>query len=73
MCIFESGSGGLINAGMTLGRPIFLFALMPFVRPFCWSYLVFTYLIPFTTPVTTLGRNRFISTGLFTGSDGDDD
>jgi hypothetical protein len=46
ICIFESGSGGLLNFGMALLHPIVLLALMPFVRPFCWSYLVFTYLIP---------------------------
>jgi len=46
ICIFESGSGGLLNLGMALGHPIVVFALMPFVRPFRWSYLVFTYLIP---------------------------
>jgi hypothetical protein len=46
ICIFESGSGGWLNFGMALGHPIILLALMPFVRPFRWSYLVFTYLIP---------------------------
>ncbi len=45
ICIFESGSGGLLNFGMALGHPIVLLVLMPFVRPFRWSYLVFTYLI----------------------------
>ena len=46
ICIFESGSGKLLNFGMALGHPIVLLALMPFVRPFRWSFLVFTYLIP---------------------------
>lgn len=46
ICIFESGSGSLLNFGMALGHPVVLLALMPFVRPFRWSYLVFTYLIP---------------------------
>lgn len=46
ICIFESGSGSLLNFGMALGHPIVMMALMPFVRPFRWSYLVFTYLVP---------------------------
>ena len=46
ICIFESGSGGVLNFGMALGHPIVLFALMPFIRPLRWSNLIFTYLIP---------------------------
>ena len=46
ICVFESGSGRLLNFGMALGHPIVMLAVMPFVRPFRWSYLIFTYLIP---------------------------
>jgi hypothetical protein len=46
ICIFESGSGSLLNFGTALGHPIVMLAVMPFVRPFRWSYLIFTYLIP---------------------------
>jgi hypothetical protein len=46
ICIFESGSGRPLNFCMALAHPIAMLALMPFVRPFRWSYLVFTYLIP---------------------------
>jgi hypothetical protein len=46
ICIFESGSGKLLNLGMALGHPIVLLALMPLARPFRRSYLVFTYPIP---------------------------
>jgi hypothetical protein len=46
ICIFESGSGTLLMAGMMIGVPVAVLALMPFARPFRWAYLVFTYLIP---------------------------
>ena len=46
ICVFESGSGKLLKFGMALGHPIVLLVLMPFVRPFRWTFLVFTYLIP---------------------------
>ena len=46
ICIFESGSGTLLTAGMMIGVPVAVLALMPFARPFRWGYLVFTYLIP---------------------------
>ena len=46
ICIFESGSGTPLGiAGMFL-VPVNVLALMPFARPFRWSYLLFTYLIP---------------------------
>jgi len=46
ICIFESGSRTLRTAGMMIGVPVAVLALMPFARPFRWPYLVFTYLIP---------------------------
>jgi hypothetical protein len=46
ICIFESGSRTLRTAGMLIGTPVTVLALMPFARPFRWAYLVFTYLIP---------------------------
>jgi len=46
ICIFESGSGTLLTAGMMVGVPVAVLALMPLARPFRWGYLVFTYLIP---------------------------
>lgn len=46
ICIFESGSGGLLTAGIMIGVPLAVLALMPFARPFRWGYLAFTYLIP---------------------------
>jgi hypothetical protein len=45
-CIFESGSRTLLMAGMMIGVPVAVLALMPFARPFRWTYLAFTYLIP---------------------------
>src|SRR5262252_8185288 len=48
ICIFEAGSGTLLNFGMALGVPFGVLLLMPFARPFRWSYFVFTYLIPLT-------------------------
>ncbi len=46
LCIFESGSGSLGGAVSMLLVPLLVTAVMPFVRPFHWSYFVFTYLIP---------------------------
>jgi len=46
ICIFESGPGTLLGAAMAVLVPGPVLALMPFVRPFRWAYLVFTYLIP---------------------------
>jgi hypothetical protein len=46
ICIFESGSRTLRTAGMLIGTPVTVLALMPFARPFRWAYLVYTYLIP---------------------------
>jgi hypothetical protein len=47
ICIFESGSSAkLLTAGMMVGVPVAVLALMPFARPFRWAYLLFTYLIP---------------------------
>lgn len=46
ICIFESGSRTLLAAAMMVGVPVAVLALMPFVRPFRFAYLMFTYLIP---------------------------
>ncbi len=46
ICIFESGPGGLAGIATTVLIPVNVLLLMPFARPFHWSYLIFTYLIP---------------------------
>jgi hypothetical protein len=46
ICIFESGPGTLLGIATMLLVPVNVLALMPFARPFRWSYLAFTYLIP---------------------------
>jgi len=46
ICIFESGLGSLRAAFVTLLIPVNVLLLMPFARPFRWSYFAFTYLIP---------------------------
>lgn len=46
ICVFEGGSRTLFGIATMLLVPLNVLALMPFVRPFRWSYLLFTYLIP---------------------------
>jgi len=46
ICIFESGPGSLLGVAMTVLVPANVLVLIPFARPFRWTYLVFTYLIP---------------------------
>jgi hypothetical protein len=46
ICIFESGTGGLLAAIGSLGMPAHVLVLMPFARPFRWANVVFTYLLP---------------------------
>jgi len=46
ICIFESGSGTLLGVAAMFGVPLVVLALMPLARPFRWTHLVFTYLIP---------------------------
>ena len=46
ICIFESGPGIPLGVAMAVLVPGNVLALMPFVRPFRWAFLVFTYLIP---------------------------
>src|SRR5215813_3035409 len=48
ICIFESGSGTLLGVAAMLGVPLAVVALMPLARPFRWSNLLFTYLVPLT-------------------------
>ncbi len=48
ICIFESGSGTRRGVVSMLGVPLAVLALMPFARPFRWTYLLFTYLLPLT-------------------------
>jgi hypothetical protein len=48
ICIFESGSGTLLGMAAMLGVPIVVLALMPLARPFRWTNLLFTYLVPLT-------------------------
>lgn len=46
ICIFESGPGTLLGVASMVVVPVNVLLLMPFARPFRWSYLLFTYLIP---------------------------
>ena len=46
ICIFESGSGTALGVATMIVVPLNVLAIMPFARPFRWSYLLFTYLIP---------------------------
>ncbi|MBV8818789.1 MAG: hypothetical protein JO022_10570 [Acidobacteriaceae bacterium] len=46
ICIFEAGAGNLLGVASMLLVPLNVLALMPFVRPFRWAYLILTYLIP---------------------------
>ena len=46
ICIFEAGSGGLTGVATMLLVPLNVLAMMPFARPFRWTNLLFTYLIP---------------------------
>jgi hypothetical protein len=46
ICIFESGPGTVGGVALMIVVPVNVLLLMPFARPFRWSHLVFTYLIP---------------------------
>lgn len=46
ICIFESGSGTLLGVITMLLVPLNVLAMMALARPFRWSYLAFTYIIP---------------------------
>ena len=46
ICIFEGGSGTFSGFASMWLVPLSVLAIMPFVRPFRWGYLIFTYLIP---------------------------
>ena len=46
ICIFEAGSRSALGVAAMILVPLYVLALMPFVRPFRWQYLIFTYLIP---------------------------
>ncbi len=46
ICIFEAGSRTVLGVAAMALVPLYVLALMPFVRPFRWGYLIFTYLIP---------------------------
>jgi len=46
ICIFEAGSPTVFGVAPMILVPLYVLALMPFVRPFRWQYLVFTYLLP---------------------------
>ena len=48
ICVFESGSGTVTGIASMLGVPLVVLALMPLARPFRWSYLLVTYLVPLT-------------------------
>jgi hypothetical protein len=48
LCVFESGSGTLLGMTAMLGVPLAVLALMPWARPFRWTNLLFTYLVPLT-------------------------
>jgi hypothetical protein len=44
--IFEAAGRGILTLLLTFLMPIWILILTPFMRPFRWSRLVFTYLIP---------------------------
>src|SRR5262249_47368129 len=44
--VFESGSRSLLTLAEALGTPVRVFLLAPFLRPFRWSRLFWTYLVP---------------------------
>jgi hypothetical protein len=46
ICIFESGSGTFLGSLGMVGVPFAVLAFMPLARPFRWTNLLFTYLIP---------------------------
>lgn len=53
IAIFEFVQRDLISLLLVLPSPIFMFFLIPFVRPFSFSRIIFTYLIPLI-PIITL-------------------
>ena len=53
ICIFEGGSGTLPGLATMVLVPLSVLALMPLVRPFRWSYVLLTYLLP-VIPLTIL-------------------
>jgi hypothetical protein len=44
--VFESGNRSILTFVEALGTPIRVFLLAPFIRPFRWSRLFWTYLVP---------------------------
>jgi hypothetical protein len=46
ICIFESGQGTMLGVASMSLVPFNVLAFMPFVRPFRWTNLLLTYLIP---------------------------
>ena len=46
ICIFEGASKTIATLITILGVPVAVSLAMPFARPFRWSYLLFTYVIP---------------------------
>jgi hypothetical protein len=46
ICIFEAGSGGLLGVATMLLVPLNVLLMMALARPFRWTHLLFTYLIP---------------------------
>src|SRR5262249_18310381 len=44
--VFESGSRSLLMLLGALGTPLRVLVLAPFIRPFRWSRLFWTYLVP---------------------------
>jgi hypothetical protein len=46
ICIFEGGSGTPLGVATMILVPFNVLAMMPFARPFRWTHLLFTYVIP---------------------------
>lgn len=46
ICIFEAGSGTALGVASMILVPVNVLLMMPFARPFRWTHLLFTYLIP---------------------------
>jgi hypothetical protein len=69
ICIFEAGPDGLVGAAIAVGFPFHVLVLIPFVRPFRWAYLVFTYLVPLMPLILLLGCCCLLPAHLLTRAD----
>jgi hypothetical protein len=47
ICIFDSGDKNILTIlGILIFHPLLFFFCTPFIRPFTWSRILFTYIIP---------------------------